>query len=173
MFTNKARLLVAMVFIVLLVLAFYMHVYAIAAVALLFSGLLIIGYFKEGPIILAAKYYHKKEYEKAESLLRQIKNPDWLSKKRRGFYEFMLGGICLQKQEFDKAETHYEIAAQYPLRTANDHVAALVHVANLSIRHGNFEKAKAYIGLAVKHEENITERMKAVIARLQSELKNK
>ena len=37
---------------------------------------------------------------------------------------------------YTNAEIHYELAAQYPLRTANDHVAALVHVANISIRQG-------------------------------------
>ncbi len=52
------------------------------------------------------------------------------------------GGINLQRQDFEEAERHYELAAQYPLRSANDHVAALVHVANINIRLGNFEKAK-------------------------------
>jgi hypothetical protein len=35
-----------------------------------------------------------------------------------------MGGICMQKQDFEEAEQHYELAAQYPLRTVNDHVAA-------------------------------------------------
>jgi tetratricopeptide (TPR) repeat protein len=173
MFTNRARILVIGAFVIMLAVAINLRVYEVAGVIVLFIGLLIWGYFKEGTIILAAKAFHHKDYDKAEALLQQVPNPNWLSKKRRGFYEFIFGGVCLQKQDFDEAEKHYEIAAQYPLRSANDHVAALVHVANISIRHNNYEKAKAYLALADKHEEKITSKMKEVISRLHQELDKK
>ena len=171
MFTNKARILVIIVFLLLMGFFAYQHSYELVGVVLLFIILLIWGYFKEGPIILAAKYFHKKEYAKAESLLRQIANPNLLSKKRRGFYEFILGGICMQKQDFEEAEQHYELAAQYPLRTVNDHVAALVHVANISIRNGKYEKAEAYLQLAKDKEEQVTAKMKSVISQIEEVLK--
>ncbi len=170
MFTNRARILVTGAFVIMLAVAVHLRVYEVAGVIVMFIGLLIWGYFKEGTIILAAKAFHHKDYHKAERLLRDVSNPNWLSKKRRGFYEFIFGGICLQKQDFDEAGKHYEIAAQYPLRSANDHVAALVHVANISIRHGNYDKAKAYLALADKHDEKITAKMKEVIKRLHQEL---
>jgi len=173
MFTNRARILVIGAFIIMLALAINLRVYEIAAVVGMFILMLIWGYFKEGTIVMAAKAFHNKNYDKAESLLQQVKKPDWLSKKRRGFYEFIYGGICLQRQDFTEAERHYEIAAQYPLRTVNDHVAALVHVANLSIRHNDFEKAKAYLALADKQEEKTTAKMKEVIKRLHQELDKK
>jgi len=171
MFTNRARVLVIGAFIIMLAVAVNLHVYQIVAVILMFICLLIWGYFKEGTIILAAKSFHNKDYAKTETLLDQIPNPKWLSKKRRGFYEFIMGGVCLQKQDFDAAEKHYELAAQYPLRTANDHVAALGHVVNISIRQGNYEKAKAYLQLADKYEDKINAKMKDVIARLHQEIK--
>lgn len=170
MFTNKARILVAVVFLFLLIFFVYQHTYELAGVALVFIVLLIWGYFKEGPIILAAKHFHKKDYEKAEALLLQIRNPQWLSKKRRGFYEFLMGGICMQKHDFEDAELHYELAAQYPLRTINDHVAALVHVANISIRNGKYDKAAAYLQLAKEKEEQVTAKMKSVIAQIEEVL---
>lgn len=170
MFTNKARLLVAGVFLVMLVFFVYRHTYELAAVAALFIILLIWGYFTEGPIILAAKYFHKKDYQKAEALLRQISNPQWLSKKRRGFYEFIMGGICLQKQDFEEAEQHYELAAKYPLRTVNDHVAALVHVANISIRNGKYDKAAMYLQMAKDKEIHATAKMKNVIGQIEDVL---
>ncbi|MFD2865358.1 tol-pal system YbgF family protein [Mucilaginibacter antarcticus] len=148
-------------------------VYEIAAAIGMFILMLIWGYFKDGTVVMAAKVFHNKDYDKAESLLLQISNPNWLSKRRRGFYEFMYGGICLQKQDYNEAERHYEIAAQYPLRSANDHVAALVHVANISIRRNDIDKAKAYLGLADKHKEKITAKMKDVIDRLHQELDKK
>ena len=148
----------------------YRHTYELAAVTFLFIGLLIWGYFKEGPIILAAKYFHKKDYVKAENLLREINNPQWLGKKRRGFYEFIMGGICMQKHDFEEAEQHYELAAQYPLRTVNDHVAALVHVANISIRNGKYDKAATYLQMAKEKEGQVTAKMKSVIAQIEDVL---
>ncbi|QJD96896.1 hypothetical protein HH214_13950 [Mucilaginibacter robiniae] len=170
MFTNKVRLIVVGLFVLLLLFFVYQQTYELAAVTALFAGVLLWGYFKEGPIILAAKQFHIKNYIKAEELLRQIKKPEWLSKSRRGFYEFMLGGIYLQKQEFEQAEHHYELAAEYPLRSGNDHVAALVHIVNLNIRLGNHTKAEQYLQRALQNEAKATAKMKTIISRLQDEL---
>lgn len=171
MFTNRARVLVIGLFVIMLAVILKMKVYELAAVAVLFIALLIWGYFKQGTIVLAAKAFHQKDYAKAEDLLKQVARPEWLSKKRRGFYEFIYGGVCLQKQDFDAAEQHYELAAQYPLRTANDHVAALVHVANINVRNRNYDKARAYLLLAEKHKDSITVKMRDVIDKVEQELR--
>ena len=155
----------------MLVLFAYQRVYQLAAFCMLMIVMIIVEYFKQGTLVLAAKYYHLKDYSRTEELLKQIRKPEWLNKKRRGFYEYMMGGISLQKQDFDAAERHYELAAQFPLRTLNDHVAALVHVANISIRQGKYDKAEAYLQLALKDKEKITAKMLAVIDRLKQELK--
>lgn len=172
MLTNKARLIIAGIFFAMFIFFIYEQVYQLAGVALMFTVLLIWGYFKEGPLVIAAKHFHDKDYDKAEAVLNTVKNPALLKRKRRGFYEFMMGGISLQKQDFEAAEKHYELAAQYPLRSVNDHVAALAHVANISIRNHNYEKAEAYLGLAEKHYDKTTAKMKSVLERLQSELKS-
>lgn len=171
MFTTRARILVAGLFIIVLAITIQLKVYQLTALAAMFICFLIWGYFKQGTIVLAAKAFHQKDYDKAEDLLKQVYKPDWLSKKRRGFYEFIYGGVCLQKREYEEAEKHYELAALYPLRTANDHVAALVHVANINVRNGNYEKAKAYLQLTEKHKENITAKMKDVIQKVEQELR--
>jgi len=171
MFTNNARIILVGFFLALGLFFSYQQVYELMAASLMFIVLVIWGYFKEGTVIMAAKSFHKKDYARAEALLLQISRPNWLSKKRRGFYEFIMGGVALQRQDYSNAEIHYELAAQYPLRTANDHVAALVHVANISIRQGNYDKARAYIQLAENNRNNITAKMKEVIAKLEQELK--
>lgn len=171
MFTNKVRLFIGSLFLLSLILLVYLRLYEFAVVALMMILLLIWDYFKQGTLVVAAKSFHYKEYDDAERFLRQIKKPEWLSKNRRGYYEFLMGGVCLQKQDFEDAEKHYEIAALYPLRSINDHVAALVHVANISIRQGNYEKAEAYLHLTEKHKEKINAKMKDVIERLRQELR--
>ncbi len=173
MFTNRARQLVIAVFILVLLFTIYEQAYEITGIALLAIVVLLWGYFKEGTVILAAKDFHDKNYEKTEALLRQIAQPKWLAKKRRGYYEYMMGGIALQKQDFEAAERYYEVAVQYPLRSVNDHVAALVHVANISLRQHNFDKAEAYLSLAKKQENNLTSKMCEVIIKLEKEIKQR
>jgi tetratricopeptide (TPR) repeat protein len=171
MFTNRTRSFIGFIFLLSLILLTYLRIYEFAVVALMMIILLTWDYFKQGTLIVAARYFHHKDYEKAEACLNQIKKPTWLSKKRRGYYEYFMGGICLQRQDYDHAEKHYEIAAQYPLRSVNDHVAALVHVANINVRMGNYEKAEAYLQLADKHIDTINAKMKEVINRLHQEIK--
>lgn len=173
MFSNGTRILIGVIFGLSLLLLLYIRIYELAAVAAVMILLLVWDYFKQGTLVVAAKFFHNKDYDKAERMLLQIKQPTLLSKKRRGFYEFIFGGICLQKQDFDAAEKHYEVAAEYPLRSINDHVAALAHVANISIRQGNYTKAHQYLDRADKHEEEVTAKMKQVIERLKKEIKNK
>ncbi|MES2110150.1 MAG: hypothetical protein V4577_15435 [Bacteroidota bacterium] len=173
MFTNRTRLFIGTIFFLSLMLLAYRHLYEFAFFALLLIILLAWDYIRQGTLVVAARYFHHKDYEKAERTLMEILNPKWLSKNRRGYYEFLMGGVCLQKQDFEDAERHYEVAAQYPLRSINDHVAALVHVANISIRQGNFEKAKAYIELTDKHKDSINAKMRDVIQRLRDEIKKR
>jgi tetratricopeptide (TPR) repeat protein len=171
MFTNRTRLFIGTVFFMTLVLLTYLHLYELAAVALMMIVLLGWDYVRQGTLVVAARHFHHKEYDKTERILLEILKPDWLRKNRRGYYEFLMGGVCLQKQDFEDAEKHYELAAQYPLRSVNDHVAALVHVANISIRQGNFDKAEAYLQLTEKQQDKINAKMKDVINRLRLELK--
>ena len=171
MFTNSTRLFIGTIFFLSLVLLVYLRLYEVASLALMFIALLGWDYIRQGTLVVAARYFHHKEYDKAERLLLEILKPDWLRKNRRGYYEFLMGGVCLQKQDFEDAEKHYELAAQYPLRSVNDHVAALVHVANISIRQGNFDKAEAYLQLTEKQHDKINAKMKDVINRLHLELK--
>ncbi|MEN0054373.1 MAG: hypothetical protein AAGC65_11920 [Mucilaginibacter sp.] len=171
MFSNKVRVFIAFLFLASLAILLYLHIYELAVVAVMMLLLLIWDYFKQGTLVVAAKYFHDKNYEKTEASLKEISNPQWLSKKRRGFYEYIYGGVCIQKQDFEAAEKHYELAAQYPLHSVNDHVAALVTVANINIRFGNYDKAKAYLQLTEKHADIMTAKMKDVINRLHQELK--
>jgi tetratricopeptide (TPR) repeat protein len=163
--------MVIVVFTVMMVFFAYKHVVELTLFSLMMIVLIIIEYFKQGTLVLAAKHYHDKDYDGAEDLLKQIKKPEWLMKKRRGVYEYMLGNISLHKQDYEAAAVHYELASQFPLRSVNDHVAALVHAANINIRLGRYEKAETYLKQAMTNEEKITAKMKAVIEKLKAELK--
>jgi tetratricopeptide (TPR) repeat protein len=166
--TQRARLIVIVVAIVLLGWTIYQQVYEISAILLLGIGLLVWSYFRQGTVMLAAKAYQQKDYERAEALLSEIKSPDHLSRNRRGFYEFIYGNIELNRQNFDGAERHFQIASRFPLRNENDKGIILVQLANLSLRKKEFEKAMAYINKA--RTLKISARVQNIIEKIEKEI---
>ena len=162
-----------LVFVAMMVFFAWKQVVELAAFSALMIALIIVEYFKQGTLVLAARHYHDKDYNGAETLLKQIRKPEWLMDKRRGIYEYMLGNISLHKQDYEQAALHYDLASKFPLRSINDHVATLVHAANIQIRLGNHDKAREYLKQAMTHEEKMTAKMKAVIEKLKNELNKK
>src|SRR3569833_2504946 len=144
MFSNRARIFVLAVFAGMMIFFAYKQVVELAAACLLLVVLVIVEYFKQVTLVLAARHYHDKDYDGAEALLKQIRKPEWLMDKRRGIYEYMLGNFSLQKQEYEQAALHYDLASKFPLRSINDHKATQKQTANNQIRLGNNAKAEEY-----------------------------
>ena len=166
--TQKARLAVIAVALVLLGWTLYQQVYEVAAVIVLGILLLVWSYFRQGTVMLAAKAFHEKDLTKAEDLLRQIKDPDRLSKRRRGFYEFIYANIELDRNNYEAAERHFQIASRFPLRNDNDKGIILVQLANLSLRKKEYIKAQAYVDKAKTLK--ISARVQNIIQKIQNEI---
>ena len=167
MFTNKARIVVAILLSLVVVLAAFLKVYEIVAFSLMLTGLVLWGYFKEGTVVLAAKQYQLKNYEKAKELLLSIKNPDYLNKRRRPYYEFLLGSIAVNQLDYVKAELHLGKAAVLGLR-ANDLGIALMHLANICLRNKDHEKGMIWINQA--NQLPLTAKNKNIINNIATEL---
>jgi hypothetical protein len=80
MFANRTRLFIGFIFFLSLLLLVYLRQYMFASVALMFIVLLAWDYIRQGTLIVAARYFHHKNYDKAERTLLEIFNPQWLSK---------------------------------------------------------------------------------------------
>ncbi|MFC5284450.1 tetratricopeptide repeat protein [Pedobacter alpinus] len=167
MFTNKARIAVSCLLFLVAAFAAYLKVYEIAALALMFIALVIWGYFKEGPIILAAKQHKLKNYQKAKELLLSIKRPALLNKRRKPYYEFMLGCIAVHQLDFGNAEYHLGKAAVLGLR-ANDLGVALMHLANISLRNKDKEKGLEWIRQSEKLP--LTAKYKSILNNIEKEI---
>ena len=167
MFSNQARIAVSGLLFLVAALAAYLKVYEISALCLLLIGMVIWGYFKEGPIILAAKQYKLKNYERAKQLLLSIKNPTYLSKRRKPYYEYLLGSIAVNQLDYQTAEYHLGKAAVLGLR-ANDLGTALMHLANISLR--NKEKEKGMIWIQQANKLPLTEKYKHILSNIEKEL---
>jgi tetratricopeptide (TPR) repeat protein len=168
MLTRKARLWVILIAVILLFWTIYQGVYEISAAVVLMIGFLIWGYFREGTVVMAAREFHAKNYEEAETLLKEIEDPDRLGRHRRGFYEFIYGNLELHKHNYEEAEKHFQIASRFPLRNQNDKAIVLVHLANINLRKKDKEKAKAYVEKAKTFK--ISARVKNIIEKIESEI---
>jgi len=168
MLTSRARFAVIAIAIILLGWTVYEQVYEISAIVAFGVVFIAYGYFKEGTVVLAAKAYHHQNFEKAERLLLEIKNPDRLKKSRRGYYEFMYGNIELKRQNFPEAERHFQIASKFKLKNENEKALVLVQLANLNIKKNEFEKAGAYTDIA--KELKISSRVKDIIQKIEQEI---
>lgn len=168
MLTRKARIIVIFIGVILFAWTLYSQVYEISAVIAVGIGALIYGYFREGTVVMAAREFHNKNYDRAEELLKEIADPDRLKKRRRGFYEFIYGNIELHRKNYEEAERHFQIASRFPLRTQNDKAIVLVHLANLNLRKQNIVRSRAY----VEHAKTlkITSRVQNIIKKIESEI---
>lgn len=148
--------------------AIYVSQYELAALAALFVVLVVRSHFKDGTVVLAAKAFRQGNYDKAEVLLNEIRNPDYLRRKRRGYYEFILANIALQRREFDDAEIHFQIATRFPLSSENDKGLVLMHLANLNLRKKDYRRVRAYVDRA--KEMRTGERVKNIIKKIEKEI---
>ena len=167
MFTNPARIAVCILLFFVVAISTYLKVYEVVAFSFMLIGLVIWGYFKEGTVVLAAKQYKDKNYEKAKELLSTIKNPELLNKKRKHYYEFLLGSIGVNQLDYHTAELHLGKAAVLGLK-ANDLGVALMHLANISLRNQDKEKGMVWIHQAEKLP--LTAKYKSIISNIQKEL---
>jgi hypothetical protein len=170
MFSAKGRYALMAVFAITAFLCLYYNQPQVAALAGLFFGFVVWSHFKQSSILLASKYFKVKDYEETEKLLEEVPNPDRLARNRRGYYEFMLANIYLHKEEYELAETHFQIASRFPLGGKNDKAFVMIHLANLALRKKDKERILAYIARA--KELALTERSKEIIKKIEIEANN-
>jgi outer membrane protein assembly factor BamD (BamD/ComL family) len=145
----------------------YYNQYQLASIAGFLFAFILWSHFKHSSVLLASKHFKDTNYDKAEEILNEVTNPDRLAKNRRGYYEFMRANIALQREDFEKAEFHFQIASRFPLGGKNDKAFVMIHLANLALRKKDAERAKAYIEKA--KELATTSRAKEIIKIIEKE----
>lgn len=148
MYNAKGRYALMAVFALSAVVSLYFRQFQLASVAVLLLAFIFYTHHKHSSVLLASKYFKDADYDKTEQLLSEVGNPESLARNRRGYYEFMLANIALQREDFSKAEYHFQIASRYPLGGQNDKAFVLIHLANLALRKKDKERAYGYIDKA-------------------------
>lgn len=168
MITRNVRFAIIALATVLLAWTVTREEYELSALVALGIVLLIVSYFRDGTVVLAARSFQNKDYEKTERLLKEIADPGKLRKSRRGYYEFIYGNIELQRMNYEKAEMHFQVASRFPLRNENDKALVFVHLANLNLRKKLMDRAEAY--LAKARELKISARVQNIISKIETEI---
>jgi hypothetical protein len=167
MYNTASRYALMAVLAISVLVSLFFAQYQLAAIAGFLFCFVLWTHFKQGPILLASKYFKNADYERTEKILKEVSNPDRLAKNRRGYYEFMMANIALHKEDFEKAEYHFQIASRFPLGTQNDKAYVLIHLANLALRKKDGERVNAYI-VRAKELAN-TSRAKDIIKTIEKE----
>ncbi len=171
MMTSRVRWFLIVLFMILMAWALYTRSFQYIPILVGFVGYLVWSHFREGTVVLASEAFQKKEYDKARALLADIKNPEYLRKKRRNYYEFISGNLALQLLDDAKAEYHFQLASRLPFRRANDKAIILVHLANINLRKKDYERVSAYLEKAT--ELDVSSRLAQIINRIQNEIPKK
>ena len=145
MYNAKGRYALMAVFAISALVSLFFTQYQLAAIAGFLFAFVLYTHYKHSSVLLASKYFKDADYDKAEHILAEIGNPDRLARNRRGYYEFMRANIALQRDDFETAEFHFQIASRFPLGGKNDKAFVLIHLANLALRKKDGERAKAYV----------------------------
>ena len=94
--------------------------------------ILLATHFLFGNVWAAFSKIQKGKIGEAETLLKQIKKPNWLYKKHRAYYHFIKGMIALQHKELKDGEQHLNKALELGLRNDNDTAMARLNLAHIS-----------------------------------------
>ena len=165
---TRSRTIVIGIAIVFLLYALYAGHYNISVYILGGIGYLIWSHFREGTVFLATQAFHKQDYDKVKALLSEIKNPDKLRKKRRNYYEFMMGNLALHEGRVDEAEYHFQLASRLPWKRDTEKGFVFINLANINLRKRHYDRVPVYLDLARKLK--LTERQFTLVDKIEKEL---
>lgn len=144
MYNKTSRYVLMTIFVIAALASLYIGQYQLASISGFLFAFVLWSHFKQSSVLLASKYFKDANYDKAEKILEDVINPDRLARNRRGYYEFMKANIALQREDFETAEFHFQIASRFPLGGKNDKAYVIIHLANLALRKKDGARALAY-----------------------------
>lgn len=168
MLTSRWRWVIIVVAMMLLAWNLYNRSYQLVYLLAALIAYTIWSHFKEGTVVSASQAFKDKEYDKARKLLADIKNPEYLRKKRRNYYEFISGNLALQLLDDEKAEYHFQIASRLPFRRPSDKAIIFVHLANINLRKKDYDRVRVYLEKA--SELDVSSRIAQIINRIENEI---
>lgn len=144
MFTPFARLSLLVLCIILSTLGAIYNIWPLLIISTLFSILILWGYYRNGTVYLALNKTRKNQFEKATSLLDQIKNPDRLNKSNRSYYYFIRGIIAHEENQFEASKVCLQESLSIGIKNESDRAMALLALADMELVEKKTDAAKVY-----------------------------
>ncbi len=121
---------------------------------LLAAGITVYGHYRYGSVYAAFHELKGENYDKAEKLILEIKNPNYLVKSQRSYYHFTKGTLASHKGQWNESYSELTKALDLGLRTENDKSIVLLNLANVELKRHNLSQAKQFISEVRKIELN-------------------
>lgn len=145
MFTPIIRILLVVFSLVLAYLFYNKNEYLNMGMMLVAGLLFVYGYYRYGTVFTAFQQIKKQNYNKAESLLSKIKNPESLSKSHKSYYHLSKGMIASNKNNWEESYSELNTALNLGLRTKNDTSIVLLNLAQIRFEQKDYSQANAYL----------------------------
>jgi tetratricopeptide (TPR) repeat protein len=107
--------------------------YGLGALLLFVGVLALFTHFNLGTVMLAFRSMGKGQYDKAERQLRQTVKPEWLSRRLRAYYYYLMGLLLQRRGAFAQAYPEYEKALRLGLRTPTETATVHLQMAETAI----------------------------------------
>lgn len=144
MFFARVRFLIGVVIIALGAAIHFKQGIGAAWYMYLGGVIILLTHFLFGNVSLAFNKLNKGQVDEAEDLILQIKRPDWLLKRHRAYYYFVLGMIALQKKQKGFGEQHLKEALNIGLRSDTDNALAALNIAHANFVKKNYKVADEF-----------------------------
>ena len=111
--------------------------------------LLAYGYVRYGPMVIAFRAYHERDWSRLESLLAEVRRPEWLRPQDRAYFDFLRGVTARVRGDVAAARQH--LAAVDPSRLRSDHIRCVLecHRAGVALESGDRAAAAAHLQDAI------------------------
>lgn len=162
MFLSRWRLLLALGF-------FFYAIYLTTQLGFAHSWYVFLGaimlfvmHFLFGTVWAGINQLEKGDYQTAKIILGQVKRPDWLLKRPRGYYYFGWGIINMREEDYAEAEANFKESLNIGLRTTSEAALVNMNLAHINYKSQNYEACKTYLQAAKEQatdDENILKRM--------------
>ena len=106
------------------------------------AAILMLTHFLFGTVWTAFSKMRKGKMIEAETLLNQIRRPEWLAKRPKAYFHFIKGVIALQKKELDEGAISLKKAVELGLRNETDTALANLNLAHIAFSRKRHVEAK-------------------------------
>lgn len=144
MFTPFSRFLILILCVALSITGAILGVWPLLIVSSIVSLIILWGYYNVGTVSLALGKMRKNEFEEAEKLLDQIKNPDKLNKKNKANFYFIRGMIAHELDQFEESRTCIKQALDIGMKQESDRAMALLAMTDMEMVAKNTSAARQY-----------------------------